>query len=73
LYILPVDIGPVRAVVMLAAVVVTLITGADYVLRAIRLRRAVPGRPAARAGLPADETAGLGQAANPTSETGTGQ
>jgi len=39
LYILPVDLGLVRGVVMLAAVVVTLITGADYVVRAIQLRR----------------------------------
>jgi CDP-diacylglycerol---glycerol-3-phosphate 3-phosphatidyltransferase len=72
LYILPVDLGPARTVVMLAAVVVTLVTGADYVLRAVQLRRAVPGRPPAKAPLPADETAGIGQA-SPTSETGTGQ
>jgi CDP-diacylglycerol---glycerol-3-phosphate 3-phosphatidyltransferase len=39
LYILPVKAGPVRGVVMVAAVVVTVLTGADYVLRAIRLRR----------------------------------
>jgi CDP-diacylglycerol--glycerol-3-phosphate 3-phosphatidyltransferase len=43
LYILPVDIGATRLGVMAAAVVVTLVTGADYVARAIRLRR-----PAAR-------------------------
>ena len=45
LYILP---GPpqwVRGVVMAAAVVVTLVTGADYAVRAARLRRRpVPGR-----------------------------
>jgi CDP-diacylglycerol---glycerol-3-phosphate 3-phosphatidyltransferase len=73
LYILPVDIGPARTAVMLAAVVVTVVTGADYVLRAVKLRRAVPGRPPARARLSADENAGLGQAASPTSETGSGQ
>src|SRR6185437_180276 len=44
LYILPVNLGLARAVVMAAAVVVTLATGVDYVARAIRLRRAVPGR-----------------------------
>jgi CDP-diacylglycerol---glycerol-3-phosphate 3-phosphatidyltransferase len=48
LYILPVDLGPAGAVVMTAAVVVTLITGADYVLRALALRRAVPGAPMTR-------------------------
>jgi hypothetical protein len=30
---------------MAAAVIVTLITGADYVARAIRLRRSRPGAP----------------------------
>lgn len=44
LYILPVSIDPVRIAVMGAAVAVTIVTGADYVARAIRLRRAVPGR-----------------------------
>jgi CDP-diacylglycerol--glycerol-3-phosphate 3-phosphatidyltransferase len=39
LYILPGSFGLVRAVVMAAAVIVTLVTGADYVARAIRLRR----------------------------------
>ena len=72
LYILPVDLGPAAAAVMVAAVVVTLVTGADYVLRAVQLRRAVPGRPPARARLPADDAAGVSQAVNPTSETGTG-
>jgi CDP-diacylglycerol--glycerol-3-phosphate 3-phosphatidyltransferase len=45
LYVLPGSFGLVRAVVMAAAVVVTLITGGDYVMRAIRLRRRPPGRP----------------------------
>jgi len=53
LYILPVAIGWVRPALMAAAVVVTLVTGADYVARALRLRRAVatgavvPGSPEA--------------------------
>ena len=46
LYILPVDIGWVRTAAMAAAVVVTLVTGLDYVARAVRLRRAVPHGPA---------------------------
>src|ERR1700722_15083175 len=48
LYILPVDLGPAGAVVMTAAVVVTLITGADYVLRALALRRGGPRAPMGR-------------------------
>jgi CDP-diacylglycerol--glycerol-3-phosphate 3-phosphatidyltransferase len=39
LYILPGSFDLLRQVVMGAAVVVTLVTGADYVMRAIRLRR----------------------------------
>ena len=46
LYILPVDISWVRSAVMAAAVAVTLVTGADYVARALRLRRAAHGAPA---------------------------
>ncbi len=46
LYILPVDIGWLRSAVMAAAVAVTLVTGADYVARAIRLRRVAQRRPA---------------------------
>ena len=46
LYVLPINIGWVRAAIMAAAVVVTLMTGADYVARAVRLRRAVPRHPA---------------------------
>jgi CDP-diacylglycerol---glycerol-3-phosphate 3-phosphatidyltransferase len=41
LYVLPVHIDVIRGIVMGAAVVVTLVTGGDYVARAIRLRRAV--------------------------------
>jgi CDP-diacylglycerol--glycerol-3-phosphate 3-phosphatidyltransferase len=53
LYILPVSVNPVRIAVMGAAVAVTMVTGADYVLRALRLRRAVPGRtPAAESRTP---------------------
>ncbi|HLH82991.1 MAG TPA: CDP-diacylglycerol--glycerol-3-phosphate 3-phosphatidyltransferase [Trebonia sp.] len=42
LYVLPASLSPpaiVKEVVMAAAVVVTLVTGADYVIRAVRLRR----------------------------------
>jgi CDP-diacylglycerol--glycerol-3-phosphate 3-phosphatidyltransferase len=46
LYVLPFPLGVPRRVVMAAAVAVTLATGADYAIRAIRLRRAVPaGKP----------------------------
>ncbi len=71
LYILPADIGPARTGVMLAAVVVTLVTGADYVLRAVQLRRAVPGHLPAAARPASDEAAGFGQAASSAGETGT--
>jgi CDP-diacylglycerol---glycerol-3-phosphate 3-phosphatidyltransferase len=40
LYILPGPFGIVRQVILAAALVVTLVTGADYVVRAARLRRA---------------------------------
>jgi len=40
LYVLPGPPGVVRELVMTAAVVVTLVTGGDYALRAARLRRA---------------------------------
>ena len=40
LYVLPGPFGVARPIVMGLAVVVTLVTGADYVLRAVRLRRA---------------------------------
>jgi CDP-diacylglycerol--glycerol-3-phosphate 3-phosphatidyltransferase len=39
LYILPAGISVLREVIMLAAVVVTVVTGGDYVLRAVQLRR----------------------------------
>ena len=53
LYVLPASLSPpavvrVRAVVMAAALVVTLVTGADYVVRAVRLRRAPTRTPGAR-------------------------
>ena len=51
LYILPAQVSPspvVRQVVMALAVVVTVVTGADYVVRAVRLRRT--GRAASRRG-----------------------
>jgi CDP-diacylglycerol---glycerol-3-phosphate 3-phosphatidyltransferase len=69
LYILPLAIGPARAAVMLVAVVVTLATGADYVSRAIQLRRA-PRPPATR--LAAGEAADLRQAASQSGEASTG-
>ena len=46
LYILPGPFQIARELVMAAALVVTLLTGADYVARAVRLRR--PARPAGR-------------------------
>ena len=42
LYVLPGPPGPLRDVVMAITVVVTLVTGADYVVRAARLRRPRP-------------------------------
>jgi CDP-diacylglycerol---glycerol-3-phosphate 3-phosphatidyltransferase len=48
LYILPGPFRIVREVVMGAALIVTVLTGADYVVRAVRLRRAAAGSPAAR-------------------------
>jgi CDP-diacylglycerol---glycerol-3-phosphate 3-phosphatidyltransferase len=45
LYVLPDTLSPpgiVRALVMAAAVVVTLVTGVDYVLQAMRLHRSEP-------------------------------
>jgi CDP-diacylglycerol--glycerol-3-phosphate 3-phosphatidyltransferase len=42
LYLLPGPFGVARPIVMGIAVAVTLVTGADYVLRAARLRRADP-------------------------------
>jgi CDP-diacylglycerol--glycerol-3-phosphate 3-phosphatidyltransferase len=45
LYVLPGSFQTTREVVMAAAVIVTLITGVDYVARAIRLRRSRPGAP----------------------------
>lgn len=86
LYILPVNLGPARSVVMIAAVVVTLVTGADYVARAIQLRRKVPGpiprgvaggrppgtaQPAERRS-DSDEAAGIRPAASSAGDTGSG-
>jgi len=59
LYILPVHIGWVRPAIMAAAVAVTLVTGADYVARALRLRRSVA---AAGPGAAGPEPAGPGRA-----------
>jgi CDP-diacylglycerol--glycerol-3-phosphate 3-phosphatidyltransferase len=50
LYLLPLSglLASARAVVMAVAVVVTLVTGADYVVRALRLRRTSPRAEASR-------------------------
>jgi len=56
LYILPATLSPsaiVRELFMAAAVVVTVVTGVDYVLQAIRLRRSEPAA--------AGEGSGLGE------------
>jgi len=58
LYILPIHASLLRSAAMAAAVAVTVVTGADYVVRALRLRRAAGGHrgqppdaaPAARPG-----------------------
>lgn len=42
LYILPIGLSLLKMAIMGAALVVTVLTGADYVVRAVRLRRAVP-------------------------------
>ena len=49
LYILPVQLGWERSAVMAAAVAVTLVTGVDYVARALSLRRAARSHRAAPA------------------------
>jgi CDP-diacylglycerol--glycerol-3-phosphate 3-phosphatidyltransferase len=48
LYILPGPLALARWIFMGAAVLVTVVTGIDYTVRAIRLHRAVPGQPAGR-------------------------
>ena len=53
LYMLPSTLSPpviVRELFMAAAVVVTVVTGVDYVLQAMRLRRSQPGRSEPAAG-----------------------
>ncbi|HEX4396008.1 MAG TPA: CDP-diacylglycerol--glycerol-3-phosphate 3-phosphatidyltransferase [Trebonia sp.] len=68
LYILPASLSPpawVREVVMAVAVVVTLVTGVDYVVRAVRLYRGPAGARSA-----ANGTSGNGTAANGTAATG---
>ena len=58
LYILPEPIGWIRSAAMAAAVAVTLVTGADYTARALRLRRAAQGPPGpGPAGHPTDQAA----------------
>src|SRR6266700_6049230 len=65
LYILPVDVTWLRSAVMAAAVAVTLVTGVDYVARALRLRRAAGSHPA-------KDTRGGGPAAAPGPAPGDG-
>src|SRR6266571_943321 len=65
LYILPVDVAWLRSAAMAAAVAVTLVTGADYVVRALRLRRAAGSHPA-------KDTRGGGPAAAPGPAPGDG-
>ncbi len=65
LYILPVDIGWARPAIMAAAVAVTLVTGADYVLRAIRLRRTARSALARKPQAGTGAQAGAGAAAVP--------
>jgi CDP-diacylglycerol---glycerol-3-phosphate 3-phosphatidyltransferase len=50
LYVLPGPLGLVREIFMAAAVVVTLVTGGDYVARAVSLRRGRMGARVARKG-----------------------
>ena len=63
LYILPASLSPpawVREVVMAVAVVVTLVTGADYVLRAVRLYRGPAGPRPGTSGTSANSTSASG-------------
>jgi CDP-diacylglycerol--glycerol-3-phosphate 3-phosphatidyltransferase len=59
LYILPGGFWLERRLVMGAAVIVTVVTGVDYTVRAVRLHRAVPG-PAASPGQPAERPVSAG-------------
>jgi CDP-diacylglycerol--glycerol-3-phosphate 3-phosphatidyltransferase len=66
LYLLPLGAGPmgtIRAVLLTLAVVVTLVTGLDYVGRAVRLRRTSPRTARAREQREAAEAAIAAQAA----------
>src|SRR5262249_48537860 len=61
LYLLPASLSPpalVRELFMAAAVVVTVVTGADYVLQAMRLRRSQPERSEPAAGREASRARG---------------
>jgi CDP-diacylglycerol---glycerol-3-phosphate 3-phosphatidyltransferase len=65
LYILPGPLTIERRLFMGAAVVVTVVTGVDYTIRAVRLHRAVPGRAGGiPGGIPAGDQAGPGAAPN---------
>jgi CDP-diacylglycerol--glycerol-3-phosphate 3-phosphatidyltransferase len=71
LYILPVDIGWAKAAVMFAAVAVTVVTGIDYVARALRLRQVAGGGSAGPAVSRASGTAPSGTAPSGTAPSGT--
>jgi CDP-diacylglycerol---glycerol-3-phosphate 3-phosphatidyltransferase len=67
LYILPASLSPpawVREVVMAVAVVVTLVTGVDYVVRAVRLYRGPAGARSAANGTSGNGTSGNGGGAD---------
>ncbi|HUZ23021.1 MAG TPA: CDP-diacylglycerol--glycerol-3-phosphate 3-phosphatidyltransferase [Streptosporangiaceae bacterium] len=67
LYILPWHVWLVRQLFMGAAVVVTVVTGIDYTVRAVRLHRAVPGHPAGTGpDPPASQGAGPAAAGRPS-------
>jgi len=73
LYILPGGFWLERRLIMGAAVVVTVVTGVDYTVRAIRLHRAVPGPPGGRLPEPGPAAArrpGPGPAADRSPEPG---
>jgi CDP-diacylglycerol--glycerol-3-phosphate 3-phosphatidyltransferase len=73
LYILPGNIWLERRLFMGAAVVVTVLTGIDYTVRAVRLHRAVPGQPAgAGPDPPAGQSSGQTSGRPPKPDSATG-
>jgi CDP-diacylglycerol---glycerol-3-phosphate 3-phosphatidyltransferase len=68
LYVLPASLGlpaVVKEVVMAAALVVTLVTGADYVVRAVRMRQSPPGGTQSPLGTPQTPVGPLGTSQTP--------